>query len=70
VAERRATLKTTKNFRVEDYRNPPRDQVLRYRAKKTPSGHVLTFAVLKKKGPRGGRTVLTSLKHPKTEGRR
>jgi hypothetical protein len=61
------SLKRTENFLVEDYRNPPKREVRAYRSKKTKDGHVLTLAVLKRKGPRGGRTVLTSLKHPKGE---
>jgi hypothetical protein len=62
-------LKRSKNFLVEDYRNPPKKEVRAYRSKKTKDGHVLTFAILKRKGPRGGKTVLTSLKHPKGEKR-
>jgi hypothetical protein len=62
-------LKRSKNFLVEDYRNPPKKEVLAYRSKKTKDGHVLTFAILKRKGSRGGETVLTSLKHPKGEKR-
>jgi len=67
----RKPIKTekTKNFIVEDYKNPPKRQALRYRSKKTKDGHVLTFAILRREGPRGGRTVLTSLKHPKRERR-
>jgi hypothetical protein len=69
MARKPVSLKRTKNFLVEDYRNPPKRQVLAYRSKKTKDDHVLTVAVLKKEGPRGGRTVLTSLKHPKGEKR-
>jgi len=52
---------------VEDYRNPPKSQIIGYRRKKLPSGHILTLAILRRKGPRGGRTVVTSLWHPRTE---
>jgi hypothetical protein len=67
MARKSVSLKRTENFLVEDYRNPPKKEVRAYRSKKTKDGHVLTFAILKKQGPRGGRTVLTSLKHPKEE---
>lgn len=67
MARKPTKIERTKNFIVEDYKNPPKRQALRYRSKKTEDGHVLTFAILRKKGPRGGRTVLTSLKHPKRE---
>ena len=57
----------TKNFIVEDYKNPPEKDVIGYRRKKV-DGHVITIAILRKKGPRGGRTKITSLWHPKEEG--
>jgi hypothetical protein len=59
----------TKNFVVEDFKDPPRKLIKAYRSKKLPDGHVLTFAVLKTKGPRGGRTELLNVKHPKSERR-
>lgn len=62
-------IEHTKNYVVEDYKNPPAKDVVAYRRKKV-DGHVLTLAVLKKKGPRGGRTVVTSIWHPKTEKNR
>lgn len=60
-------IETTKNYVVEDFKNPPKSQVIAYRTKKLPDGHLARIAILKKKGPRGGRTVITSLWHPKTE---
>ncbi len=59
----------TTNFIVEDYKDPPKKQVLRYRSKKLPDGTVLTFAVMRGKGPEGGRTRLVNIKHPKRKGR-
>lgn len=59
-------IEHTENYVVEDYKNPPAKDVVAYRRKKV-DGHVLTLAILKKKGPRGGRTVVTSIWHPKTE---
>lgn len=50
----------------EDFKDPPKNQVLRYRTVKQ-GDHVIRVAVLKKKGPRGGRTVAVSVGHPKTE---
>lgn len=58
------------NYVVEDYRNPPRRLVRAYRTVKTPSGHLIRVAVLRREGPRGGRTVATSIWHPKAEKRR
>lgn len=58
----------TKNFIVEDYKDPPKKQVLRYRSKKLDDGTVLTFAVTRGKGPEGGRTKLVNIKHPKRKG--
>lgn len=60
-------IEHTRNFVVEDLKDPPKKQVLRYRSKKLPDGHVLTFAVTRGKGPRGGRTKLINIKHPVTE---
>lgn len=54
------------NYVVEDFKNPPEDEVIGYRRKRV-DGHLLTLAILKDKGPRGGRTVVTSVWHPKTE---
>ena len=47
----------------EDLRDPPKGDVLRYRQKKV-DGHIVKVAVLKKDGPRGGRTVVTAIGHP------
>ncbi len=60
-------VERTPNYVVEDYKNPPKKQVLGYRTVKTPSGHLVRVAILRKKGPRGGRTVATSIAHPKKE---
>ncbi len=69
---RRKVIKTerTPNFVVQDYKNPPKKQVLGYRTVKTKTGHLLRVAILRKKGPRGGRTQVTSLWHPKKEWER
>lgn len=68
MARKRRAIKIehTRNFVVEDFKNPPKRQVIGYRRKKV-GGHVLIIAILRKKGPRGGRTVVTSVWHPKTE---
>ncbi len=60
-------VEETPNYVVEDYKNPPKKQVLGYRTVKTPSGHLVRVAILRKKGPRGGRTTVTSVWHPKKE---
>ncbi len=60
-------IERTKNYVVEDYRNPPKKDIVGYRRVKTKSGHIVNVAILKKKGPRGGRTVATSVWHPKSE---
>jgi hypothetical protein len=57
---------TTANYVVEDYKNPPKRNIVAWRKKKVGS-HVLTLAILNKKGDREGRTVVTSVWHPKTE---
>lgn len=59
----------TKSFIVEDYKDPPKKRVLRYRSKKLDDGTVLTFAVMRGKGPNGGRTELVNIKHPKKSRR-
>jgi len=59
--------KPTGRYVWEDYRNPPKRLVLGYRTVKTKGGHVVRVAILRKKGPRGGRTVATSVGHPITE---
>lgn len=67
MASKRKPIKVeqTKNYTVVDYKNPPKKQVLKYRTVKTPTGHLVRVAVLKRKGLRGGRTVVTSVWHPK-----
>ena len=53
-----------KQFRREKLAKHPRG-VLRWRMVKTPGGTLIRVAVTKRKGPRGGRTVATSLLRPK-----
>jgi len=67
VAKKRQPIRIeeTKNYVIEDYKDPPKKQVLRYRSVKLEDGTILTFAVLRKKGPEGGRTKLVNIKHPK-----
>jgi hypothetical protein len=67
VAKKRRPIdiEETENYIVEDYRDPPKKQVLRYRSVKLEDGTILTFAVLRTKGPRGGRTKLVNVKYPK-----
>lgn len=64
---RKYKVERTKNYIIHDYRNPPKKQVLGYRRVKTESGHIITVAIMRKKGPRGGRTKVTSIWHPKDE---
>jgi len=54
-------VEQTKNYVVEDYKNPPKSQVAKWRRKEV-NGHLLTIAVLK-----NGETRVTSVWHPKTE---
>jgi len=70
VAKRKVLKVVQKpNYTVVDFRDPPKKQVLRYRTVKTKSGHLIRVAVLRKKGPRGGRTQIVSLWHPRKKGR-
>lgn len=55
------------NYVVEDYRNPPKNKIAGYRRKKLASGHILNLAIMKGTSPKGGKTVVTSVWHPKTE---
>lgn len=57
---------TTPNYVVDDYKNPPKKDVVAYRTKKV-GDHLVKVAILKKKGSRGGSTEITSLWHPKSE---
>jgi len=54
------------NYIVEDYRSPPKDDIAGYRRKKV-GDHLLNITILRGKGPRGGRTAVTSVWHPKGE---
>lgn len=67
MATQRKPIKTekTKNFIVEDYKDPPKKEIQGYRSKKLPSGVVVTLAILKKKGPEGGRTRVVNIKKPR-----
>ncbi len=58
-------IEKSKNYIVEDYKDPPKKQVLRYRSKKLEDGTILTFAVMRGKGPEGGRTKLVNIKYPR-----
>lgn len=63
----------TKNFVVEDFRNPPKKFISKYRKKEIIDDegqrHLATFAVLNKMGQKakGVKTVMTSMWHPKSE---
>ena len=67
MAKKRRPIKIeeTENYIVEDYKDPPKKRVLRYRSKKLEDGTILTFAVLRRKGPEGGRAKLVNIKYPK-----
>ena len=72
--DRAATkIETTKNYVVEDYRNPPKELVSKYRRKeiidKEGERHLATFAILNKLGKKakGVKTIMTSMWHPKSE---
>lgn len=58
-------IEKTKNDIVENYKDPPKKQVLRYRSKKLEDGTILTFAVMRGKSPEGGRTELVNIKYPR-----
>lgn len=62
---RKYKVERTKNYVVHDYRNPPKKQVLGYRRIKTGDGRIITVAIMRKKGPRGGRTRVTSIWYPR-----
>jgi hypothetical protein len=70
VATTRKPIKVekTKHFLVEDYKDPPKKEVQGYRSKKLPSGVVVTLAILKKRGPEGGRTRVVNVKKPRRKG--
>jgi hypothetical protein len=58
-------VERTKNFIVKDYKDPPKKDVKGYRTKKLPSGVLVTVAILRKTGPRGGRTEVVNIKKPR-----
>lgn len=71
TSRRRSRSKGTKvvvkpHYVVEDLPNPPESEVKAYRTVRQ-GNHLVRVAVLKRKGPRGGRTVATSIWHPKSE---
>lgn len=61
---------STKNYEVEDYKNPPKKKMKKedgepkYRTKvvkgKDGKKHLLRLAIMKDKGPKGGQTKVTS----------
>ena len=53
------------NFNVSDYKQPPKKEIITYRSKKLSDGKMLKFAIMKKNGPDGGKTKLTSIWRPK-----
>jgi len=55
----------TRNYVVEDYRDPPKKEVKGYRTKRLPDGTLVTVAIMRKPGPRGGRTKIVNLKKPR-----
>ena len=63
----------TKNYVVEDFKNPPKEHIEKYRRKEIIDNegkrHLATFAILNKKGreAEGVKTVMTSMWHPKDE---
>ena len=63
-------VEETPNYVVQKIRKDPPDAI-KYRRKvvydKHGYRHLLTIAVVSRKGKRGGRTVLTSIWHPKRE---
>jgi hypothetical protein len=66
-------IEQTKNYVVEDYKNPPKKFISKYRRKtiidKDGTRHLLTIAFLNKLGRKvtGHKSIMTSLWHPKTE---
>jgi hypothetical protein len=58
-------VERTKNFIVKDYKDPPKKEVKGYRTKKLPNGVLVTVAILRKTGPRGGRTEVVNIKKPR-----
>lgn len=58
-------VERTKNFIVKDYKDPPKKDVKGYRTKRLPSGTLITLAIMRKKGPRGGRTKVVNIKKPR-----
>jgi len=61
---------STKNYTIKDFKNPPLKKIKKekgkpmYRTKvvtgKDGTRHLIRFAILKKEGPKGGRTAITS----------
>lgn len=67
MARKPTKIERTKNYVIVDFRNPPKKQVLGYRRVKLPNGALATVAIMRGKGPRGGRTQLTSIWYPKSK---
>jgi len=58
-------VERTKNFIIEDYKDPPKKEIEGYRSKRLPNGTLVTVAILRKRGPRGGRTEVVNIKKPR-----
>jgi hypothetical protein len=58
-------VEKTKNYIVKDYKDPPKKEIKGYRSKKLPNGVIVTVAILRKPGPRGGRTEAVNVKKPR-----
>jgi hypothetical protein len=65
LAKKPFKIERTKNHVIVDFRNPPKKQVLGYRRVTLPNGALATVAIMRKKGPHGGRTQIVSLWYPK-----
>lgn len=66
-------IEATKNYVIEDFKNPPKEFISKYRRKeiidKEGQRHLATFAILNKLGQKakGVKTMMTSMWHPKSE---
>lgn len=68
-------IEQSKNYVIEDYKNPPKEFISRWRRKtitdKSGTRHLGTIAFLNKKGRQaiGRKSIMTSLWHPKSENK-
>jgi len=66
-------VEETENYVIERFEPPEEKSAVKYRRKvvydKQGYRHLLTIAILPRKGERGGRTIVTSIWHPKEEPR-